>query len=193
MSEILDLKTCFRIFDGKESDWSIDLVKKVNMPICGALEQLETAVNANNCQMFKVRKELMNTFLKRHFCVEDIKELMFTYSSLHNGFALAQEPPESIYCFFGNEKDSDTLRDLLARYQHSVGVMSNGVTTFLNLHTDDIYKLSIIRADFDLNTFNYDFLGVHHKTDDFHFFLYSSPQLDITIVYNDLKGNKGAV
>ncbi len=192
MNETLELKDCFRIFNGKESERDIDLVEKVDMPTCDDIDILNRLPMSDSCIMFKVQNILMNTFLNKYFGIENIQKFMCLYCKLQNGFELAQPTPELIYCFWGNEKNPETLKDLLAWYQPSVGVMADGVTTFANLHTDAIYKLSIIRADFDLADFNYPFLGVHHKTENFHFFLKSSPQMDITIVYNDLRNTNGA-
>ena len=65
MNETLELKDCFRIFNGKESERDIDLVEKVDMPTCDDIDILNRLPMSDSCIMFKVQNILMNTFLNK--------------------------------------------------------------------------------------------------------------------------------
>lgn len=192
MDEALNLKECFRIFNGKESIRDVDIVKQVNIPVCSKVELLNQAVSSDECRMFKSPTEIIDSFLDSYFGIKSIVELIAIYNMLRLGLYFSYPVPKSIYCFLGSEKNPETLKKLLSTYQSRICIMKDGISTFSNMHPMDIYKLSVIRADFDLDNFNHTLLGKHYMTEKFHFFLRSSPQMDITIVYNVLKTTDGA-
>ena len=192
MDESLNLKECFRIFNGKESIRDVDIVKQVNIPICNNVELLNQTVSSDECRMFKSPTEIIDSFLDSYFGIKSIIELIAIYNMLRLGLYFSYPVPKSIYCFLGSEKNPEILKELLSTYQSRICIMKDGITPFSNMHTMDIYKLSLIRADFDLDNFNYTHLGKHYITEKFHFFLMSSPHMDITIVYNVLKNTNGA-
>lgn len=186
MNEKLDLKEGFRIFNGKESELDTDLVKQADIPKCSDPAILQQTVLAGQNKMFKVPTELMNLFLNNYFGINGIYSFMKIYSKLHAGIEFAMPVPETIYYLFGYENNPEVIKKLLTGYQASVGVMG-GSSTFLNLHTNDIYKLTIIAAGFDLECIDSPFLGYHYKNKNFHFVIKSSSQMDLTILYNNLR------
>ena len=171
MNETLDLKNGFRIFNGKESEWDTDFVKQTDIPNCSDTAWLYEAALTKQNKMFKVPIELIDIFLDNYFGINGIYSFMKIYTKLHTGVEFAIPVPKTIYYLFGYENDPKSIKKLLAGYQASICGIGN--STFLNLHTNDIYKLTIISAGFDLECIDSPFLGYHYKNENFHFVIKS--------------------
>lgn len=94
--------------------------------------------------------------------------------------------PTNIVCFLMEVDDARELASMLFHYQPTIIENHFGMTQ-LNLHDDNVRKFTLIRAKFNLETekkhFNF---GYHFSTEMFRFFVKSSAQFDLSVVYEVL-------
>ncbi len=88
--------------------------------------------------------------------------------------------------FFSSFDNPRILSKFLGNYQSAVK-SSLYEDSFLDLHTDSMYKFTLIRANFNLEENQKLFsFGYHHKTEHFRFLLKASIQFDLTVVFEEL-------
>ena len=94
--------------------------------------------------------------------------------------------PQKIICCLARADDAAELSYRLANYQQTITEDCFGKSQ-LNLHNDDVGKFTLIRANFDLEAEkNKFYFGYHFSTEKFKFFIKSSLQFDLTIVYQEI-------
>lgn len=143
-------------------------------------------------------REELNRFLVSKF-KHNITDFMRWYGKAHLE-ALGAHPtdddvnlivaihplPANIVCFLMETDDARELSSMLFHYQATVIENHLGMTQ-LNLHDDNVRKFTLIRAKFNLETekkhFNF---GYHFSTEKFRFFVKSSSQFDLSVVYEAL-------
>lgn len=154
-----------------------------SLPNFSSVEELKNKKLSKEMDIFQTPAETLDAFLKETFGGIGIPELMRIYTKKHIGteFCLPVVTPQVI-CYFKKEDNANSLFNMLANYQCSI--IPSPFGNHLNLHNDTIYKFTLIRADFDLkeNASNF-FFGYHHESKNFHFFIKSSIQFDLTVVY----------
>lgn len=179
---------CLRCFDSFENEAR----KYESFPEIATIEELTQKELNSKGDAYKVPTTLFSNFLKQRFD-HDLPEFMKLYSKAHFS-GLGFEFEEGIVlpiasttaCYFGKTSNPDRLAEYLANYQASV-VRSPFGGTRLNLHNDTIYEFTLIRADFNLEAEKSKFFfGYHFTTDKFRFFIKSSVQFDLTVIYEEL-------
>lgn len=163
-----------------------------SLPELATVEELIQKEATSKHEAYKTPTTLFSNFLQERFG-KDLPSFMMLYSQMHfnaigfeaeEGFALPVGP--TTICYLGESANPTELAAYLADYQASV-VRSPFGGTRLNLHNDTVYKFTIIRASFSLEDekglFNF---GYHFTTDKFRFFIKSSVQFDLTVVYEEI-------
>lgn len=157
------------------------------------IEDLIQKEKSSKSEAYKVSTALLNDFLKRRF-EHDLPDFMKLYSKAHfsglgfefEGEGIVLPVASTTACYLGETNNPEHLAAYLADYQASV-VRGPFGETRLNLHNDTIYKFTIIRANFSLEAEkNKFYFGYHFTTDKFRFFIKSSVQFDLTVVYEEL-------
>lgn len=141
--------------------------------------------------IYRTPSQVFNDYLKTRFDIS-LSEFMVMYSQAHfknigfrvtDGIALPIGP--TTICYFEETDDAIDLACKLACHASCIVSDSRG-RTLLNLH-ENIYKFTLVRAKFDLQAekdrFNF---GYHFKTDRFLFFITSTVQFDLTVVYQEI-------
>lgn len=148
--------------------------------------ELATKVAASPAEIFLTPAETLDDFLKEKFSDIGIAEFMQIYTKMHVGeaFCLPVVTP-TVTCLFGSFDVSDLLSQMLVDYQSTLKKNGSG-STFLNLHTDATYKFTLLHVTNLTESKNKFYSGYHHETEHFHFFLKSSAQFDLTILYEEL-------
>lgn len=157
------------------------------LPVLSSTTELDEKISSNATELFSISAETLDDFLKGKFDGNGIAELMQIYTEKHLGealcFPVVTPNVSSLFSSFDNPR---ILSQLLANYQSSVKDSLLG-DTFLDLHTDSLYKFTLIRANFNLEENQKLFsFGYHHKTEHFRLFLKSSVQFDLTVVFEEL-------
>lgn len=158
------------------------------LPKSRSAKELEENLLSETLTIFRTPFDSLNNFLTEKFDGIGIPEFMQIYTKLHVGqsFCLPVATPE-ITCYFKTERDHDYLAQFLPQYQESI--VPNPFSfqgSRLNLHNDTIYKFTLIHANFSLAEFaDYFRCGYHYETNEFHFFIKSSIQFDLTVVYEE--------
>lgn len=173
----------FRIFENNQ--WEVEKSLQ-QFPKLNSTSELNAKISATPAQIFSTPEKILDNFLKEKFGNIGIAEFMKIYTKMHVGeaFSLPVVTPV-INCLFGSCDNLDLLSQILADYQSSLkkNVFGN---TFLNFHTDAIYKFTLIHATGLKKSKNKFYTGYYHKTEHFCFFIQSSAQFDLTIVYEEL-------
>lgn len=156
------------------------------------VEDLLEKESGSKHETYRAKTELFNTFLQKRFGLS-IPDFMQMYTKEHfrvlsgieqEGVVLPVGP--TTICYFAESSNPEMLAKRLANYQASVIPTPFGGTQ-LNLHNDTIYKFTIVRANFDLDSAKeHLFFGYHFTTDKFRFFIKSSVQADLTVVYEEI-------
>ncbi len=164
-----------------------------------SVEELEKQESLHSqMRTYQVPAEILNSFLVSKFG-HNLTDLMRLYCKTHferTGLNTTDNDidlivgihyiPANVVCFLEEATDAEELAIRLYNYQATVIENSLGRTQ-LNLHDDTVRKFTLIRANFDLETekkrFNY---GYHFSTERFRFFIKSSAQFDLSIVYEEL-------
>ncbi len=172
-----------RIFDNNtgECEQLLQQFAKLN-----STSELATKVAASPAEIFLTPAETLDDFLKEKFSGIGIAEFMQIYTRMHVGeaFCLPVVTP-TVTCLFGSFDVSDLLSQMLVDYQSILKQNAFG-STFLNLHTDATYKFTLLHVTNLTESKNKFYSGYHHETEHFHFFLKSSAQFDLTILYEEL-------
>lgn len=177
-----------RIFDPFETEER----KYASLTELATVEELIEKESCSKHETYQAQTLIFNEFLKKRFGI-DLPGFMQLYTKEHfkalgfkeeEGIALPVGP--TTICYFAESSTPDILSQRLVNYQASVVPTLFGGTR-LNLHNDTIYKFTIVRANFNLETAKSQFFfGYHFTTDKFRFFIKSSAQLDITVVYEEI-------
>lgn len=170
------------LFDGVFfSPWGTKILQ--SPPTLTSTSELEMASN----KIFLTPIEVLDEFLKKKFN-NGIVEFMLLYTEKHFGkaFCLPVVFSPTVRCLFYNSDDPDWLSQTLTDYQSAIKVNSFG-NTYLNLHTNDIYKFTLMKANFSLKENAEKFLrGYHYTINNFQIFIQSSIQGDLTLLYEEL-------
>lgn len=179
----------FRILNSPEGNplEGIQEALRKALPYCDlegvkALDQSTSDTSANTAA------KTFDQFLKEKFDGIGIGEFMKIYTKKHVGeaFCLPIVPPD-ITCRFMTATNPEVLAKFMETYKQSIGTNPFTGNTFMNLHNDTVYEFTLIRADFDLLANQKLFWrGYHHQTDNFAFFINSSIQFDLTVIYQKL-------
>lgn len=180
-------KHYFRILNSpRENPFDIMSENYHSLPACNTIEELVQA-ESSKFTVIKTPALVLDEFLKQKFNGIGLIEFMHMYTKKHLGTEFAQGVPPFVTCIFRTETDEIELAHNLKHHQSSIISMPDG-TTHLNLHNNDVYKFTLINAKFDLEKYKNDFFtGYHVQTNDFHFFIKSSIQFDLTVTYYKLK------
>lgn len=179
---------CLRSFDPFENEAR----EYESLPEIATLQELAQKEASSKSEAYRVPTAMLSDFLKQRFD-HNLPEFMKLYSKAHFS-GLGYEFEEGIVlpvasttaCYLGESSNPECLAKYLADYQASVVRKPFGRTA-LNLHNDTIYKFTIIRANFSLEAEEKQFFfGYHFTTDKFRFFIKSSVQFDLTIVYEEI-------
>lgn len=147
---------------------------------------------------YVVPTEVLNSFLASKFGC-NITDFMKMYGKTHlNNIGIsptdddvelivAVHPlPPKMVCFFEEADDPCKLSSKLANYQATVTEDFFGRSQ-LNLHDNSLRKFTLIRAKFSLETEKKNFyFGYHFTTEKFRYFIKSSAQFDLAIVYEEI-------
>lgn len=184
----IGLNLCFQRFDPFESEAR----EYESLQELGTVEELMQRESTSKSESYKAPTPVFSNFLQERFG-KNLPEFMEMYSTEHfkalgfgsdAGFALPVGPTTIGY--FGETSNPAKLANYLSDYQASVTKNPFGGTR-LNLHNDMVYKFTLIRAKFSLkDEKNRFFFGYHFTTDKFRFFIKSSVQFDLTVVYEEL-------
>lgn len=172
-----------RIFDNNTGEFEKLLQQFPNL---NSTSELATKVAVSPAEIFLTPAETLDDFLKEKFSDIGIAEFMQIYTKMHVGeaFCLPVVTP-TVACLFGSFDKPDLLINLLTNYQASVQKNIFG-STFLNLHTDATYKFTLLHVTGLKKNKNQFYSGYHHETEHFHFFLKSSAQFDLTVIYEEM-------
>lgn len=158
-----------------------------SLPICEDHNILlhEYANATENHKVVRATAETLDEMLHAKFEYLGIRQFMEIYTKLHIGQAFALPVPPIVTCTFKEMNTAEDVQNFLAGHQRTIGQDHFG--TFLNLHTDDVYEFTLIRATFNLeedhkSIYNGYYYGDHEH---FAFFIKSSAQFDLTIVYSE--------
>lgn len=142
--------------------------------------------------------EVLNSFLVSKFDC-NITDFMKMYGKAHlknigvaptdddvNLIVAVHLIPPSVICFFEEVNNPFELSFKLADYQATITEDAFGRSQ-LNLHDDSVRKFTLIRAKFSLEDEKKRFyFGYHFTTEKFRYFIKSSAQFDLTVVYEEL-------
>lgn len=178
----------FQIFAPFESEER----KYASLTELATVEDLIQKESCSKHENYRVSTQIFSEFLQKRFGL-NLPDFMQMYTKEHFktlGFkgseGIVLPVGSTTICYFAESSNPEMLAKRLANYQASVVPNLFGGTR-LNLHNDTIYKFTIIRAKFSLDaTKNHFFFGYHFKTDKFNFFIKSSVQADLTVVYEEI-------
>ena len=158
-----------------------------NLPICENHDALlhEYANATENHKVVRATAETLDKMLRAKFNNLGIREFMEIYTKLHIGQPFAIPVPPIVTCTFKEMCTAEDVQNFLSGHQRTIGHDHFG--TFLNLHTDNVYEFTLIRAAFNLEKdHNSIYHGYYYGEDEhFAFFIKSSAQFDLTIVYSE--------
>ena len=150
------------------------------------LEELKKVDQTKKDRTVNASTLVFDEFLKEKFNGIGISEFMKIYTKKHVGEEFCLPVPSEITCIFNSSDDPEALAKFLANYKQTIGTNHFTGNTFLNLHNNNVYEFTLIRAEFSLDEHkNLFWAGYHHSHDNFKFFIKSSAQFDLTVVYND--------
>ena len=157
-----------------------------SLPVYDNPSELQELENSQKDISVRATAEVMNEMLKMKFSGIDIQKFMEIYTKLHIGEAFALPVPPIITCTFKNMTSAEEVQNFLSGHQRLIGEDGFG-RSFLNLHTDNVYEFTIIRAHFNLAE---DHKSIYHgyyydENEKFAFFIKSSAQFDLTVVYSE--------
>ena len=158
-----------------------------SLPYCDDVNQLREYFNSDAESSVRTSSDVLDHALRREFGTNrDLEYFMKLYTQLHIGQAFAFPVPPEVVCYFKVKHSAEEVVNFLRGYQSIVGSDEHG-RSFLNLHDDDVREYTFIRADFDLLSNKHKLYGGYlHSTSNlrYTFFIRSSSQFDLTIVYN---------
>lgn len=158
-----------------------------NLPICNDPDNLllEYANAQATNKAVRAPAEVLDKMLRVKFGNLGIREFMEIYTKLHIGQAFALPVPPIITCTFKEMSSAENVQNFLSGHQRTIGEDRFG--TFLNLHTDDVYEFTLIRANFNLENDHESIYQGYYYGDNEHFafFIKSSAQFDLTVVYSE--------
>lgn len=158
-------------------------------PIVSTTLELENKIaNGQDVEIFLTERKTLDDFLREKFNEIGLIELMKVYTKKHFGKALylPMVTAPKVGCLFCNSDNPDLLSGILTEYQQTIKTGFFG-SIALNLHTDDISKFTLLHAKFSLQENESKFShGYHYETKNFHFFIQSSIQGDLAVVYQEL-------
>ncbi len=158
-----------------------------NLSKCETVDKLQTIDNSSLNVSVSAPKNVFDSFLKEKFDIDGISGFMEIYTKLHIGESFSLPVPENITAIFKVSNDPFELAHFLAHYQSTI--ITTRYSSYLNLHNDSIYRFTLIRADFDWEKHANQFCtGYHYETKQFHFFIRSSIQFDLTVLYQKKAG-----
>ena len=126
--------------------------------------------------------------LREKFNEIGLIELMKVYTKKHFGeaFYLPMVTAPKVGCLFCNSDNPDLLSGILTEYQQTIKTSFWG-SIVLNLHANDICKFTLLHAKFSLKENESKFShGYYFETQKFLFFIQSSIQGDLAVVYEEL-------
>lgn len=157
-----------------------------NLPICQTVADI--LEKEQNCSptahtIFKTPKETLDGFLKERFGGLELFEFMKIYSKLHIGQEFLLPVPDSIICMFYEATDVEALKSQINSNENILTQNLNDGP--LNLHVDSIATFTLVKAsDVDLSKL---LGGYQYSYGNFNFFIKSSMQFDLTVVYEEKK------
>lgn len=180
----------FRIIGAAANPFDVDASWYHSSPLCKSVKEIHEKSNCES-EVFQAPSKIFNQFLKEKFDM-DLLDFMEVYSKLHKApftremlqyiFPL----PQNIICFFNEETDPHSLKHKLLHYQSSI-IEDHFGHTHLNLMEVGIYRFTLLKAKFSLEKNKQCFLkGYFYKTEKYHFFIQSSIQFHLTVLYEDL-------
>lgn len=160
-------------------------IARESLPVCTDPAELLEFANARTDQSFRTPSEVLNEMLRTKFLGLGVTEFMEIYTKLHVGQAFAFPTPPTVTCTFKEMDTAKSVQNFLSGHQRTIGEDRFG--TFLNLHTDDVYEFTIIHANFNLEE---EHKSIYHgyyygENEHFAFFIKSSAQFDLTVVYSE--------
>lgn len=156
-----------------------------SLPTCDNPDELLKFANAQENQSFRTPAEVLDSMLRMKFSGLGIREFMETYTKLHVGQAFAFPVPPTVTCTFKEMNSAKDVQNFLSGHQRLID--EDGFGTFLNLHTDDVYEFTIIHACFNLEENHQSIYSGYYygENEHFAFFIKSSAQFDLTVVYSE--------
>lgn len=155
-----------------------------------------------NLKWYNIPAEVFDEFLSERFgySIEGFRKI---YLSKHmadfsedeiSGIAKYANPiPQTVRACF---QEANSVVELIFKYKHSKGTMeAHSCTGPLSLHYDTISNFTIIRARFSKLTADREnlekikkesFFGYYFSDEKFRFFISSSMQLDLTVIYEEI-------
>lgn len=162
------------------------------LPEYETVDKLIKKETESQIDVFQAPSQVFSDFLKERFGLT-LTEFMLMYSKAHftalgfgeqDGIAVPVGP--TTICYFEESHDPAGLAKMLSG--HSSCIERAPISgTFLNLHFDQIYKFTLVRAKFDLSAEKDKFyFGYYIEHDHFRFFIRSTVQFDLTVVYQEI-------
>lgn len=148
---------------------------------------------SSEMDIYTVQYDVLNEFLKAKF-ENNLGEFMRMYLKKHLTSANSKDIetvirihsiPKKICLFVKEAYSPNELWLELKNYQSTIISGMFGESK-LNLHNDDVYKLTLIHAKFDLKPDKNAWFGYFFNTPKHMFFIKSSIQFDLTIVYYEI-------
>lgn len=160
-------------------------IARESLPLCNNVDELLQLANTHENQSVRTPREILNGMLHLKFHGIEVAEFMKIYTKLHIGESFVLPIPPIVTCVFKEMDSPEDVQNFLEGHQRTIGQDSFG--TFLNLHTDDVYEFTVIHANFNLEKeHNSIYHGYYYNENEyFAFFIKSSAQFDLTIVYSE--------
>lgn len=160
-----------------------------SLPYCEDVNQLRELFNSDAESSVRTSSDVLDHALRREFGTNrDLEYFMKLYTKLHFGQSFAMPVPPEVVCYFKVKHSAQEVTDFLRGYQRTIGTDEHG-RSFLNLHDDNVREYTFIRADFDIWGNKHQLYGGYiYRTSNlrYTFFIRSSSQFDLTIIYNKL-------
>ncbi len=155
-----------------------------SLPIYDNPDKLLELESSQKNTSVRAPANILDEMLRTKFSNLGIREFMEIYTKLHIGEAFAIPVPSIVTCTFKGMNSAEEVQNFLSSHQQTIGHDRFG--SFLNLHNDNVYEFTLIRANFDLKK---DHHSIYHgyyydQNEQFAFFIKSSAQFDITVVYS---------
>lgn len=156
-----------------------------SLPVCDDSAKLLEYANAQKNDAFRAPAEVLDNMLRMKFHGIGIREFMEIYTKLHIGEAFALPVPPLVTCVFKEMSSAKEVANFLSGHQRTIGEDRFG--TFLNLHNDTVYEFTVIHANFNLEEEHKSIYHGYYYGDNEHFafFIKSSAQFDLTVVYSE--------
>lgn len=175
-------------FSNKDDNFAVGSKKHFinSLPVCQSVTEVSAEEEKSSSDFYVVTmipKEILDNFLKEKFKGLELFDFMKNYARLHMGQEFLLPVPESIICMFYKANDVETLNRQINSYENILTRNLNDGP--LNLHDNSIATFTLVEAtDLDFSKL---WGGYQYSNGKFNFFIKSSIQFDLVIIYERKK------